>query len=135
MTKTLGDRLRIERTRLSLNQSEAADALGVGRSAYVHYEFGRSVPDANALMKAQSLGMDLWWIVTGVRHADEAIDHMNLEALKSVTLAVTDFNKSQDLKLTSEQENELIRVLYKQFVQLGANSNDDLKTLLMRAAA
>jgi hypothetical protein len=86
-------------------------------------------------MKAQALGMDIWWIVTGVRHADEAIDHMNLEALKSVTLAVTDFNKSQDLKLTSEQENELIRVLYKQFVQLGANSNDDLKTLLMRAAA
>lgn len=131
----MGERLRAERTRLSLNQSEAADALGVGRSAYVHYEFGRSVPDGNALMKAQSLGMDLWWIVTGVRHADEAIDHMNLEALKSVTLAVTDFNKSQDLKLTSEQENELIRVLYKQFVQLGANSNDDLKTLLMRAAA
>ncbi len=135
MTNSIGDRLRAERTRLSLNQSEAADALGVGRSAYVHYEFGRSVPDANALMRAQSLGMDLWWIVTGVRHADEAIDHMNLEALKSVTLAVTDFNKSQDLKLTSEQENELIRVLYKQFVQLGANSNDDLKTLLMRAAA
>ncbi len=135
MTNNMGERLRAERTRLSLNQSEAADALGVGRSAYVHYEFGRSVPDGNALMKAQSLGMDLWWIVTGVRHADEAIDHMNLEALKSVTLAVTDFNKSQDLKLTSEQENELIRVLYKQFVQLGANSNDDLKTLLMRAAA
>lgn len=135
MTNNMGERLRAERTRLSLNQSEAADALGVGRSAYVHYEFGRSVPDANALMKAQALGMDIWWIVTGVRHADEAIDHMNLEALKSVTLAVTDFNKSQDLKLTSEQENELIRVLYKQFVQLGANSNDDLKTLLMRAAA
>lgn len=135
MTKSVGDRLRVERTRLSLNQSEAADALGVGRSAYVHYEFGRSVPDANALMKAHSLGMDLWWIVTGVRHKDEAIDHLNLEALKSVALAVTDFNNSHDLNLTSQQENELIRVLYKQFVQLNENSKDSLATLLMKAAA
>lgn len=135
MTTTIGGRLRAERTRLSLNQTEAADALGVGRSAYVHYEFGRSVPDANALMKAQSLGMDLWWIVTGVRHTDEAIDHLNLEALKSVALAVTDFNKGQDLNLTSQQENELIRVLYKQFVQLDENSKDSLATLLMKAAA
>lgn len=135
MTQGMGDRLRAERTRLSLNQSEAADALGVGRSAYVHYEFGRAVPDGDALMKAHSLGMDLWWIVTGVRHAEEAIDHMNLEALKSVTLAVTDFNKGQGLNLTSEQENQLIRVLYKQFVQLGENSNDSLKALLKKAAA
>lgn len=118
-----------------MNQSEAADALGVGRSALVHYEFGRSVPDANALMNARSLGMDLWWIVTGVRHAEEAIDHINPEALKSVTLAVTDFNKSQGLDLTSEQENELIRVLYKQFIQLGEHSNESLATLLMKAAA
>lgn len=135
MTSGIGDRLRTERTRLSLNQSEAADALGVGRSAYVHYEFGRAVPDGNALMNAQSLGMDLWWIVTGVRHADEAIDHLNLEALKSVTLAVTDFNKSQCLNLTSEQENQLIRVLYQQYIRLGDNSHDSLKTLLKKAAA
>ena len=135
MDQNIGDRLRSERTRLSLNQSEAAEALGVGRSAYVHYEFGRTIPDANALMKAQALGMDMWWVVTGVRHADEAIDHLNLEALKAMTLAVTDFNKDQGLNLTSDQENQLIRVLYHQHVRLGENSHDSLKTLLKKVAA
>jgi transcriptional regulator with XRE-family HTH domain len=134
MTKSVGERLRAERVRLDLNQSEAADTLGVGRGAYVHYEFGRSSPDADAITKAVSLGMDVWWILTGVRHADAGIDHLNLDALKAVALAVTDFNRDQNLNLTSDQENQLIRILYKQFVALEEQSTDSLRKLLQRAA-
>lgn len=116
----MSERLLLERERLGLNRSEAADRLGVGRAAYTHYESGRSTPDVTLLAKAHELGMDAWWIMSGIPHAESALDAVDLDVLKSVILAVSDFNKAKKLDLASQDENELIRTLYRQQIQLQA---------------
>lgn len=132
---SIHQRLTAERHRLGLTQQEAANSLGVGRSAYAHYESGRANPDVSLLEKAQNMGMDAWWVATGIPFSKLAIDLVNLDALRSVVMSVADFNKQHHLNLTPEQQNELIRSLYCQFVDLKEESKEALPKLLSKAAA
>lgn len=57
-----GARLREERERASLNQ----DAL-TGRNTQSAYENERTAPDIRYLAKAESLGLDVWYILSAGR--------------------------------------------------------------------
>lgn len=131
----LADRLREERRRLGFNQSEMALRLGVGRSALGHYETGTSLPDAAFLAKTQEEGMDTWWVLTGTQHAEAAVDFANLDVMKAVVLAVSDFAKDRGLVLDPDKENALISILYKQFIQLGAADRQGIQEFLLKVAA
>lgn len=134
LMNSLHERLLAERTRLGLTQQEASNGLGVGRSAYAHYESGRASLDVSLLEKAENMGMDAWWLVTGESRAKAAIDHVNLDALRAIFLSVGDFNEQHRLNLTSAQQNELVRSLYCQFVDLNGDEKE-LTNLLAKAAA
>lgn len=129
LMKTIHERLYSERQRLGLTQREAADGLGVSRSSFAHYEAGRAGLDMSLLEKAEKLGMDAWWLATGTPIATLAIDQVNLDALRSIVLSVTDFNLQHELNLTPAQQNELIRSLYRQFVDL----KDDAHNALLKS--
>ena len=66
---TLGDRLREERNRLGVSQSEFAHACGVEKGSQINYEAGRRYPDAAYLGQADKLGVDVLYVVTGNRSA------------------------------------------------------------------
>lgn len=55
MLHMLSDRLKIARTRARLTQQQAADQIGVGRSAVAHWEGGSSKPDHENLVRAASV--------------------------------------------------------------------------------
>ncbi|WP_288408004.1 helix-turn-helix transcriptional regulator [uncultured Herbaspirillum sp.] len=64
---TIGERLKAERTRLGFNQTEFAAVGGVQRRAQVFYEQDERRPDAGYLQAVARLGVDIQFVVTGVK--------------------------------------------------------------------
>ncbi|MEO5341075.1 MAG: helix-turn-helix domain-containing protein [Magnetococcus sp. MYC-9] len=61
------ERLRAERKRLGMNQTDFAEKGGVGLGSQVRYESGERLPDAGYLAAIAGLGADVTYILTGVR--------------------------------------------------------------------
>ncbi|MFG0460786.1 helix-turn-helix domain-containing protein [Pseudomonas sp. yb_1] len=63
----IGERLKEERERLGLNQTEFAALAGASKNSQYNYEKGERSPDANYLAAAAKQGVDVLYVVTGVR--------------------------------------------------------------------
>ncbi len=61
------ERLKEERNRLGLNQTDFGDACGVRKQAQIRYEKGERKPDSDYLQKASDIGVDVGYLLTGVR--------------------------------------------------------------------
>jgi transcriptional regulator with XRE-family HTH domain len=61
------DRLKEERKRLSLNQTDFGKIAGVGKTTQINYESGERSPDAAYLAAIAAAGADAQYIVTGIR--------------------------------------------------------------------
>jgi len=71
MNVPIGERLRAERERLGMNQTElGAAAGGLDRKSQFNYETGKRSPDASYLEAAASLGIDVRYVITGSRDYD-----------------------------------------------------------------
>ena len=66
---SVSDRLREERVRLGLNQTDFAAIAEQGKKSQVRYEAGERSPDANYLSAIANEGADITYILTGVRAA------------------------------------------------------------------
>lgn len=64
---SLGGRLRQERLRLGMSQTEFGRVGGVQKLAQINYEKGERIPDANALAAWVQIGVDVLYILTGLR--------------------------------------------------------------------
>lgn len=64
---TFSDRLREERQKLGLNQTELAELAGVQKGAQVNYEAGKRAPDTNYMAAIAAAGADVLYILTGQR--------------------------------------------------------------------
>lgn len=62
-----GKRLRLERKMLGFSQTKFADACGIKRTAQTTYESGERSPDVVYLEAAGKLGVDVSFLLTGVR--------------------------------------------------------------------
>ncbi|SMF23408.1 MULTISPECIES: helix-turn-helix transcriptional regulator [unclassified Pseudomonas] len=77
----IGDRLKEERSRLGVSQTDLATAGGVGKTTQINYEKGERSPDASYLSAVAEKGVDVLYVVTGERKpqssgslaADEAL--------------------------------------------------------------
>lgn len=69
--KTFFERLKEERIRLDLNQSEFAAIGGVQKGAQINYEQGKRNPDSEYLAAIASAGADVQYILTGIRAASQ----------------------------------------------------------------
>ena len=63
----IGDRLKEERERLRLNQTDFAALAGASKNSQYNYEKGERSPDANYLAAAAKCGVDVLYVVTGTR--------------------------------------------------------------------
>ncbi len=64
---TFGARLREERKRLGLNQTELALLGGVVKFTQINYEKDERTPDVDYLLKLQNAGVDAYFLLTGQR--------------------------------------------------------------------
>lgn len=67
----LGDRLREERDRLGLNQTDFGLQVGVSRGTQKAYELGTGAPDIRYLMALEGLGVDVQYVLMGRRFTQE----------------------------------------------------------------
>lgn len=65
-----GERLREERLRLGLSQAALGEIGGVRKQAQLNYEKGERNPDISYLSEIAKFGVDIQYIVTGVRSAE-----------------------------------------------------------------
>lgn len=63
----IGERLKEERERLGLNQTEFSAHAGASKNTQYNYEKGERSPDANYLAAASGLGVDVLYVLTGER--------------------------------------------------------------------
>lgn len=63
----LGVRLHDERSRLGLSQSSFADLCGISRKSVVLFEKGKNLPNVAVLLAAEKIGVDVTYVLTGVR--------------------------------------------------------------------
>jgi transcriptional regulator with XRE-family HTH domain len=68
---TFSIRLKLERRRLAMNQTDFASAGGVQKHAQVNYEKGARYPDAGYLAGIAEAGVDVQYVLTG-RTSDPA---------------------------------------------------------------
>lgn len=64
---SIGKRLKEERERLGLNQTEFGEIGGAGRKTQFNYETDERIPDANYLERLYKAGVDVGYVITGVR--------------------------------------------------------------------
>ena len=68
----IGDRLKEERERIGLNQTDFAALAGASKNTQYNYEKGERSPDANYLAAASAAGIDVLYVVTGERKPQPA---------------------------------------------------------------
>lgn len=72
---TIGLRIESERKRLSLDIITFADKAGVHRNTQKKYESGDRSPDAEYLQRSAGIGVDVLYVLTGMRNSViESID-------------------------------------------------------------
>jgi len=64
---TIFERLKEERMRLGLNQTEFGELGGVQKDAQLKYESGKRKPDTEYLAAIAAAGADVQYILTGIR--------------------------------------------------------------------
>lgn len=63
----ISERLKQERLRLGLKQTDVIKAIDVAIATFSNYENGKRSPDADFLLKLGALGYDIGYVVTGKR--------------------------------------------------------------------
>lgn len=79
----IGDRLKQERERLGLNQTDFAKLANHGRSVQAGYEQGKNIPGGAYLAAIASAGVDVLYVLTGQKTPDiKGISEEELELVK-----------------------------------------------------
>ncbi len=104
MSDSRGERIRSERTRLGLSQSVFGAACGVTKRTQINYEQGENSPTAEYLALCADLGVDVTYVLTGVRSNASTSTHLpgialvasSPEELARATLLVDTFVRLPD---------------------------------------
>ena len=83
----IADRLKAERERLGLTQREIAIKTGITERSQVSYENGRTTPNGDYLAIVAKLGIDIQYVITGIRNVEtnktqKIEDRKMIDALK-----------------------------------------------------
>ena len=76
--RSFGERLREERVRIGLSQTEMAEVGGVKRTTQHIYETDIRTPDLTYLMRVRDAGADLSYLVLGCREGPQGADFLTL---------------------------------------------------------
>ncbi len=111
--KMLGERLREERRRLQLSQSELAQAGGVSLSTQVGYETGARVPDLEYLLRVMEAGIDKDYLLTGARTGQSR--PLDLELVVRIFESIDEWERSRGTVLSLQKKMDVLRTVYPQF--------------------
>lgn len=73
---TIGERLREERERTGLNQADFAAIGGASKRSQIDWEKGVAAPNATFLSAVAAHGVDVTYVITGVRMDEVSRQHL-----------------------------------------------------------
>src|SRR3972149_1178502 len=111
---TIGTRLREERERLHLNQTDFAQLGRAAKRSQVRYESGDKSPDAEYLAGVANAGADVLYIVTGERRTASP-NAFRAELLTQVVEGIEEVQRSRKMRFTPSKKAELVTLLYEHF--------------------
>lgn len=82
--QSVGNRLREERQRLGLNQTELGDKVGMTRKTQILYESGERPFDVNYMLRAHQVGLDVMYVLFGIRQSEPQPNELNSDELELV---------------------------------------------------
>lgn len=115
----LGSRIKEERERLGLTQDAFAAIAGAKRRTLVDWEKGGTSPTAVQLSALGEAGVDVLYVVTGIRHTPPVVTPVNPELLRRIIEAVEGELSRRHLKLDAVKKAEAISLLYQMFETKG----------------
>lgn len=86
----IGVRLREERVRLGYSQADICNSCGISKRSYIHYESGDRSPDAEFLGAASKMGIDVQFVVTGIRS-----ENSSCELIRSLFTKIVLLNEAE----------------------------------------
>ena len=105
MGKNIGGRLREERKRLGLTQTEFGEIGGVKLFAQSNYENGKRTPSAEYLAAVARRGVDVAYVVTGMQGIQTSNSHVENQSLSSVEIPVFDLEAAAGHGTPLDAEN------------------------------
>lgn len=98
----IGERLKEERERLGLNQTDFAALAGASKNTQYNYEKGERSPDANYLAAAAERGVDVLYVLTGERVPQHAgtLSERESEVLRCFR-ALSDYDQGAIHRMTT----------------------------------
>lgn len=83
---TIGGRLKDERARLRMSQTDLASAAGVSKNTQINYEKDERMPDAGYLLAVASVGVDLNFVLFGKARTlnSDDLNELELEVVRNI---------------------------------------------------
>ena len=119
--ETIGDRLKAERKRLKMNQTQFGLLGEIGITAQVNYENDTRSPDAGYLAAIAKHGVDIGYVLTGERTVRSEALEGEQEAFYQCVREVEAWLKENEKSLSNEQ---IVKVAL-QYYQ--AKTKDEIK--------
>lgn len=128
----LGERLRAQRAKTGLNQSEFGAAAAVSKASQIAYESGANSPDAVYLTRLAA-HLDLLYVLTGVPANVHAGLQLDWDLMTRITAAIKEVEDARAIRLSATVLTRLQRILYAASVATGEVDQGVLKAVFQAA--
>lgn len=131
----VAERLRTARTRIGLKQFELAEAGGVSRATQVSYEAGTTEPTTQYLRDIQKTGIDLSFILFGIKERDSVSTASDWTTLHQAVEALDDFFRLHRIHAPSPLRRLLVESLYDDLLVASKDPNSFMSSSFIAARA
>jgi transcriptional regulator with XRE-family HTH domain len=107
-----GSRLRSERNRLGITQTQLASAGGISKPTQVAYESDTYVPDLQYLERISSADVDKIFVVTGKTTSQFVTENFDWKLHQEVVEVVMELSDELGVQLPAVKLSGLVRILY-----------------------
>jgi len=125
---TLAERLKEERNRLGLNQADFGAKAGVSRETQINYESGSREPKTGYLAAITEIGVDVMYILTGVR----MMPIPTQEPIKAEEESVG-YEASSQVNGDEDDFSQQEKVIVKKLRKLPQHERDEIQDLVEKA--
>jgi transcriptional regulator with XRE-family HTH domain len=113
--RLFGKRLRSERNRLKLSQTQVAIAGGVSKTTQVAYEADTHVPDLTYLTRVEDVGLDKIFLITGITTSAFVEKEFDWILLGEICEALIEWAGENGVQIPPHKFSDLLRLLYREF--------------------
>jgi len=120
--KGFGERLKLERKRLGLNQEEFGEKVGIQRFTQYQYEVEVNSPTVRYLASILEAGVDLTYVLFGIRVNQMALPKNEMQEIERKAFDLVDLSESNlGEKLTSEKRYVMFDLMRSHLIQSKLN--------------